>query len=183
MKKLLIGLLALTSISSYANIKTIKYPSINGVSFSSDSNPNIVCNYLGYNRSISTEINNRITNVITVDKEGISSANFGYFTFNYDETVNTIDKITCVDEVELGSYDLEVPTLIKYPSTNKEKKLVSRNSSESGVCKMLGYSRSAGGTLGELVYTRKGHLVVDSDGELKSKDYSTNDVIKKVICI
>ena len=183
MKKLLIGMTVLASIAAHAsgNVRTFEDPKINKVSFSSESSPNIVCKYLGYETAVSTRLESfHFASAVTVRESGISGADFS----TAQERISLIDRITCKNKLQ-ENVDIAVPVLVKDPTFKQLRSLISRKSNETGVCRSLGYEKSAGGTLGSMVHLgRRGGLpIISSDGEIDSEEFESGDYIKKIICI
>ncbi len=181
MKKILLGLLVIGSASANAQIdsRTFLNPSLNGISFSSHSNPTVVCNYLGYANAASTYLESRLTDAVIVNDKGIIGSDYG----TMDSLVSIFSKVTCTNALNSNDSELNIPTLIKNPSHPSLEMVFSRTSSENGVCKLLGFTRAAGGTLGRVIYPTTGIPVVDEEGRLIGEEHDSASTIRKIICL
>ena len=181
MSKLLLGLLVLGAITANAHddARTFKDPSLNGISFSSNSSPTVVCNYLGYANAASTHLESRLTDAVIVNDKGIIGSEYG----TMNSLVSVFTKVTCTNALNSKDSELKIPTLIKNPSHPSLEKVFSRASSENGVCKLLGFQKAAGGTLGKVIYPMGGIPVVDEQGQVIGEEHDSGSTIRKIICL
>lgn len=173
--------LLLSGDSARADSELISRPNIRGIHFSSRSSENGVCKALGYEsaaQGAASHVYVTNTPMIRVDSEGsITGGDSGF---------SQIEEIVCIFTRRPASRprlriakvnNPNFPRLRRGPSVK-----FSGASSETGVCRALGYESAAVGATGYEDVTDTHTVRVNREGTITSGSYARGTLIHEIIC-
>lgn len=148
-KKVILGTLVLTSLSSFANDKAYflqgEQIAINGFAFAASSSENSVCRALGYEKAaagaaqvIDSESSDLLVQADYDSNTGKTVINEGYS--GARSSMTKISEIVCVNRISESPL-FEV--VLESPIIEENMRVAVTGTNHSGVCKYLGYDHAA----------------------------------------
>lgn len=190
-KTVILGTLALTSLSSFANDKAYflhgEQVTINGFAFAASSGENSVCKALGYAKAAAgaAQVIDSESNELLIKADYDFNTNKTAIYEGYSgarSSMTKISEIVCVNKIS-DTPLFEV--VLESPIIEENMRVAVTGTNQSGVCKVLGYDHAANNAIITSETTENIPLVnLDYDGNIIGGTRSSESlVLDSLLCI